>query len=153
MPVLSPQDKRTLEDRFKKDLKKNVTITLYTVRSAGLLILPGRDCPTCPQTLELLQEVTSLSPKLHLEVRDFYAQAEEARAAGVDRIPCFTLSTDDQKLPNLKYYGIPAGYEFVTLLEGISSLSRDVSPLKPQTRKALRKLDKDVHIQVFVTPT
>jgi hypothetical protein len=153
LPFLSPEDRKALEDRFKRDLKKEVTITLFTVRTAGLLTLPGRDCPTCPQTQELLQEVTSLSPKLHLELHDYYTESQEAQAAGVERVPCLTLGADGQRFPNLKYYGIPAGFEFVTLLEDIFTLSREVSPLRPQTRKALRKLEKELLLQVFVTPT
>ena len=152
MPVLQPQDQQTLKARFKKELKRPVTINLFTVRTAGLLILPGRECPTCPQAQELLEEVTSLSPNLHLEAYDFYTQPEVAQAQGVDRIPCITFTAGEQLFPNLKYYGVPAGYEFAALLEDIITLSRNVSPLRLPTRKALRKLDKEVHMQVFVTP-
>lgn len=153
MPILSPQDKKTLEDRFRKDLREPVSLSLVTVRSSGLLVLPGRECPTCPQTNELLQEMVSLSTKLSLTTLDFYTQSAEAQARGVERIPCILLNTRAFSGSNLKIYGLPSGYEFVTLLEGIVALSRQVSPLRPLTRKALKQLDQDVHIQVFVTPT
>ena len=152
MPVLSPEDQRTLKTRFRKELKRDLTVNLFTVRTSGLLILPGRECPTCPQTQELLEEVVSLSPKLHLQTYDFYTQAEEAQAQGVDRIPCITFTADEQIHSNLKYYGIPAGFEFASLLEDLTTLSRGVSPLRVPTRKALRRLDKELHLQVFVTP-
>ena len=152
MPLLSDDDQRSLKNRFRKELKQDVTINLFTVRSAGLLVVPGRECPTCPQAQELAQEVTALSPKLHLELIDFYTQAEEAQARGVERVPCITLEVEGQPAPQLRFYGIPAGYEFITLLEGIITLSREVSPLRVPTRKILRKLDQDVRLQVFVTP-
>lgn len=152
MPLLSADDQRNLKNRFRKELKQDVTINLFTVRSAGLLVVPGRECPTCPQAQELVQEVTALSPKLHLELIDFYTQTEVAQARGVERVPCITLMVEGQPAPQLRFYGIPAGYEFTTLLEGIISLSREVSPLRVPTRKVLRKLDQDVRLQVFVTP-
>ncbi|MSQ13086.1 MAG: hypothetical protein EXR47_02895 [Dehalococcoidia bacterium] len=153
MPFLSEQDKRALQTRFKTDLKGDVTIKLFTVRSAGLLVVPGRECPTCPQVNELVNEVASLSPRIKVETYDFYTQAQLARDHGVDRVPCIVLSTAGHKASNMKLYGTPSGYEFVTLLEGMVALSRNVNPLQPLTRKALKRLDKPAHVQVFVTPT
>lgn len=153
MPFLKEQDKRTLQTRLKSDLKEDVTLKLFTVRSAGLLIVPGRECPTCPQANELVNEVASLSPRIKLETYDFYTQTQQARDNGVDRVPCVVLSTASHKVSNMKLYGVPSGYEFVTLLEGMVALSRNVNPLQPLTRKAIKRLDKQVHIQVFVTPT
>ena len=152
MPILSPQDKRTLETRFKKDLDREVTVTLYTVRSAGLLVVPGRECPSCPDALELLSEFAELSPKITLETVDFYTEAQAAQEKGVDRIPCIDLSVKGKDDVALRFYGVPAGYEFLTLVEGVVTLSRGVSPLRTPTRRVLRKLEKDVRLQVFVTP-
>ena len=138
MSFLSPQDQKALKTRFKKELRRDLKIHLYTMRSAGLLVVPGRECPTCPQTQELLEEVSALSPKLNLETHDIYTDGEEARAQGVQRIPCITFSVDGIIQGNLKFYGLPAGYEFATFLEDIISLSRGVSSLRVPTRKALR---------------
>lgn len=153
MPILSDQDKKALEAKFKAELKDEVLLRLFTVRAAGLLVLPGRDCPTCPQANELLTELASLSPKIKVEAYDFYMKPQEAQAAAVDRVPCIVISRSKDKANNIKFYGIPSGYEFITLLEAIMALSKGLNPLKPLTRKALRMLDKDVRIQVFVTPT
>lgn len=152
MPILSPQDKRTLETRFKKDLDREVTVTLYTVRSAGLLVVPGRECPSCPDALQLLSEFAELSPKITLETVDFYTEAQTAQEKGVDRIPCIDLEVKGKADVALRFYGVPAGYEFLTLVEDVVTLSRGVSPLRTPTRKVLRKLEKDVRLQVFVTP-
>ena len=152
MTILSDQDRKTLETRFKKDLKRDVTLTLFTARSFGGLILPGRECQTCDQTEELLTEITEISPHINLTVKDFYTEAEEAQERGIDRIPCITLQAEGDEPSNLLFYGIPAGFEILTLIEDIVAASRGVSPLQLTTRKALRKLETEVHIQVFVTP-
>ena len=152
MAVLSPEDTQTLKTRFRKELKQDVTLNLYPVRAAGLLIVPGRECPTCPQVRELLEEVVALAPKLHLEQIDFYTQADEVQRLGISRVPCIGMAVPGQEAPRLRYYGTPSGYEFATLVDDIVTLSRAVSPLQLPTRKILRKLEQDVHIQVFVTP-
>jgi alkyl hydroperoxide reductase subunit AhpF len=151
MPFLKDTDRADLKRRFQKELKNDVTLKLFT-QAPSLLTIPGRpECQTCGDTQALLEELTSLSPKLHLEVHDFYREPDLARSQRVARIPGLVLGTDGDS--RLKYYGIPAGYEFVTILEGIITLSRGVSPLKLESRKQLRKVNQPVHIQVFVTPT
>jgi len=150
MPFISEKDQQTLKDRFRRELKNDVTIRLFTQRTLGLTI-PGRECPHCDDTQRLLEEVTSLSRKLHLEIKDFYSQTEEAREAGVDRIPAIIMTAKDAC--NVKFYGIPMGYEFSTIVEDLIILSRGVSPLALETRKKLKRVKDDVHIQVFVTPT
>ncbi len=153
MPLLSDQDRKALEARFRKDVKRDVSMTLYTVRNVGGLILPGRECPTCPQTEQFLTEVAAASKHVHLTVKDFYADADDAREHGVERVPCITLHGEGEESSNLRFYGIPAGYEVMTLIEDIIAAAKGTSPLQLTTRKALRRLEKPVQLQVFVTPT
>jgi glutaredoxin-like protein len=53
----------------------------------------------------------------------------------------------------LKYYGVPSGYEFITFLEAVKTISADNSGLSATTKDFLKTLTKPVHLQVFVTPT
>ena len=151
MPVISPQDRQALEKRFRKELKRKITLRLFT-QTVGQLLIPGRKCPTCSQTQQILEELTSLSPMLELEVVDFYSQSQRSRDSGVERIPAIVMSKDGAG-SNVKYYGMPSGYEFVTIIEDLIALSQPKSPLSADTRKKLKLVDQDVHIQVFVTPT
>ena len=150
MPFISDKDQVTLKDRVKRELKRPVNLRLFTQRAMGLTI-PGRECLHCEETQKLLEEVTGLSPKLKLEVKDFYIDSQEAREAAVERIPAIVMSTGDAS--NVKFYGIPLGYEFATIVEDLITLSRGVSPLGLPTRKKLKRVKDAVHIQVFVTPT
>ena len=150
MTLIPDKDQQALRDRFKRELKNDVTIRLFTQRTFGLTI-PGRECRYCDQTQTLMEELAALSPKLHMEIKDYYAQSQEAREAGVERIPAIVLTTGGGS--NVKFYGIPAGHEFTNVLEDIVTLSRGVSPLSLDTRKKLKRLKEDVHIQVFITPT
>lgn len=149
-PIISDQDKAMLKRDFRKDLEGDVRLRLFTQKPSPLTI-PGRDCPSCPQSQQLMEELAGLSPKLRLEIIDAYAQPEAARQCGVSRIPAVVLSADDS--PRVKFYGIPLGYELATVIEAIKTISRGVSPLSMESRKALRQVNQPVHIQVFVTPT
>jgi glutaredoxin-like protein len=149
MPILQKGDREAVQQRFEAELTGDVNITLYTQR-AGLYI-PGRECRTCGTTQQLLEEVAALSPKIHLNIVDFYSSQEAARASGIDRIPAFVVSSNGGN--NVRFFGVPAGYEFASLLDTIVEASQGQTELQPKTREWLMKLQKDVHIQVFVTPT
>lgn len=149
MSMISPQDQHTLHKLFE-GLESDVTITNFTQRDS-LLIVPGQECDYCKETRELLEEVTALSEKLHLETKDFVRDKQEADSLGVTRIPAFVLQ--GRAKGSVRYFGIPAGYEFSTLIEDIIDVSRGTTNLSDITREILATVDQDLHIQVFVTTT
>ena len=159
MPLIGEADRQVLIQRFQESLQGEVTLKLFTQTAArGLLTVPGgEECPYCQQTEELAKELVELSPKLKLEVYDYHGQgAEEARRLSVQRIPALVLG-DGSTGGRVKYYGIPMGYEFATILEGIEALSgysEGRPPLEPALVRATQELVQEpVHLQVFVTPT
>ncbi len=148
--LISDQDKTQLKRTFRKDLPNDVKLLLFTQRPSPITI-PGRECQYCAQTQQLLEELASLSPRLHLETIDFYQQRQSANDHGISRIPAIVLDANGSS--RLKFYGFPLGYELAAIIEGIKTISRGVSPLSMATRKQLRQVNKPVHIQVFVSPT
>ena len=151
MPIIKQEDQQAVRQRFELELKRDVKITLYTQRSIGGLFIPGRECKTCGPAEQLLEELGDLSPKIDLEVVDFYSNAEDASARGVEMIPAIIVSADGAD--NVRLYGLPSGFEFSVLLDTIVSCSTSRKPLQLETRRRLKRLKEDVHIQVFVTPT
>lgn len=149
MPILKPTDAEHIRNLFAQNLASDVTVSFFTQKS--VLYVPGRECPYCQQTGEILEEVTALSEKLHLKVSDFYGEPETAASAGITRIPAFVL--EGAARGKVRYFGIPAGNEFTGLIEGMVDVSKGATALQEETRKELGALTKDVHIQVFVTPT
>jgi glutaredoxin-like protein len=150
MPLISEEDRQFLVDHFSKELKGPVKMVYFTQRESKLIV-PSQECMYCRETREILQEVSDLSDKIDLEVKDFVADSEEASTLGVERIPA-TVLTGAAK-GKIRYFGIPSGYEFATLIESIVDVSNGTSTLTDETKAELSKLDKDLHIQVFVTPT
>ncbi|MGB9857379.1 MAG: protein disulfide oxidoreductase [Dictyoglomaceae bacterium] len=154
MALLKDEDKEYLQNLFKENLKDKVKIILFSERSAGSkLYVPGRiECPYCQQTREILEEIASLSDILELEVYDFLANEILAKKYGIDKIPAILFQKNDEVL-NVRFFGIPSGYEFSTLIEDIVDISRGETHLSQATKNFLQTLTKPVHIQVFVTPT
>jgi glutaredoxin-like protein len=150
MGMLKARDIQTLRERFARDLVGEVTVTLFTTSPAGL-DLPGTDCPYCGTTQRLLEEVAAVDPRIRLQVRSIVTDADAAARAGVDKVPAILIGRDGEA--RIRYFGIPAGFEFAVLIDDLVAVSRQDSDLRPQTRQALKNLARDAHIQVFVTPT
>ena len=102
MPILQQRDEEAVRQRFDVELKRDVKMTLFTTRNVGGLYIPGRECKACGPTEELLQEVTALSPRVGLDVVDFYGSQETAREAGVDKVPALIVSSNGND--NARFY-------------------------------------------------
>ncbi|MAG37024.1 MAG: hypothetical protein CL878_12380 [Dehalococcoidia bacterium] len=158
MAFIRDTDRTMLEQRFKDELRDEVTLQLFTTRRFGLFI-PGREeCVTCPDAEALLTEVADLSPQLRLSKHDLNAEAEAAAAVGVDKVPALVLrGTDGVPAGQVRFFGLPSGYEFLTLVDDIIAVSRGTAPLSATTQERLQEAlagtDERLHLQVFVTPT
>ena len=147
--LIPAQEKARLKRDFRKHLKADVGLRLYTQRPSPIAI-PGRDCRFCPQTQQLLEEFAELSPRLKLEIVDFYAEPERAREDGITKIPAVVLGTESGG--RARFYGLPLGYELPVFIDSIKAVARGSTRLAVNTRKQLRRVNRPVHLQVFVTP-
>jgi len=103
------------------------------------------------ETREMLEELAALSDKLTLEVYDFLLDKEKVAEYGVDKVPATAIRND--KDYGIRFYGIPAGYEFSALLDAILDVSKGESGLSPETKEKLGRVSQPIHLEVFVTPT
>ena len=103
------------------------------------------------ETKMLLEEVAALSDKLTLDVHNFLIDKEQVAEYGVDKVPA-TVVRNGRDF-GIRFYGIPAGYEFSTFLDAILSVSRNDSALSPQSKEKLATVTQPLHLEVFVTPT
>lgn len=150
--LISAEDKEYLRNLFEQQLDKKVKILLFT-KGESPLVVPGQECPYCKEAQAILEEFSSLSPKIELEVHDFYAEKELAQKHNVDKIPATLLFPEGEESSRVRFFGLPSGYEFVSLIEDVIDLSKGTTSLSPQTKEKLAQLNADIHIKVFVTPT
>src|SRR5438034_10003682 len=151
MALLTAEDQAEIKKIFEQ-LSGDVRLEFFTQRESALFV-PGREeCATCKDTRALLEEVAALSDKLHLEIHEISPGDEVAREHGIERVPALVMTADGVK-GKVRYFGLPSGYEFSVLLGSLVDASLGKSALSEETVKVLQGLDKDLHIQVFVTPT
>jgi hypothetical protein len=59
----------------------------------------------------------------------------------------------DEAPANVRFVGLPGGYEFSTLVADVVDVSKGRTDLSENGRAAVRAIESPVLIQVFVTPT
>lgn len=150
MAFLNPHDAEFVRTRFASELKHDVTLEFFGP-SAGGLVLPGGDGETAEYTRRILEEVAGLSDNIHVNVHSVVAEPDAAARLGITRTPATAfIGAEDY---GIRYYGIPGGYEFATLLELIIAVSAGRAEIAESSKDVLARLKDDAHIQVFVTPT
>lgn len=147
--IIQPRDRKVLEKALAERLVDPVTLTVFSQHDSGLVLPAHMTCQWCAETVALVQELSQLSDKLSVQVVDFLSEGHRASALGVDKIPAIVVGNSGR----IKFYGIPAGYEFASLVEAIVDVSTGRTSLAEATKERLSRLPKEVHIQVFVTPT
>jgi len=100
---------------------------------------------------QLLEELTKISDKLSLETYNFLIDKEKVAEYAVDKVPATVIRNGTDY--GLRFYGLPAGYEFAVLLDAILAVSKGDSGLQPESREKLAQLTRPLHLQVFTTPT
>ena len=76
---------------------------------------------------------------------------EQTEKYNIEQIPATVMMGEDDR--GIRYYGIPSGYEFATILETIRMISIRDSGLSQATKDFLKGLSQPVKLKVFVTPT
>jgi len=144
MALISEEDRKYLQEEFEKHLKEDVKLLIFTTKDPS--------CRYCNETVEIAKELASLSDLIHVENYD--VNSDMAKKLGIEHAPT-TVVTDDKLTygSRIRYIGIPAGYEFSSLVEDIMSVSSRKVEFKGHVKEHLDEIDKDIRIQVFVTPT
>jgi glutaredoxin-like protein len=141
MAIIQDRDKPEIQKRLAK-LEDPVTLVNFTQEL---------ECQYCRETHQLVNELADLSDKLNVEVYNFVTDREKAREYKIDKIPATALVGERDY--GIRFYGVPAGYEFATLLDDLVMVSNRDSMLSEGSRKKINELKDPLHIQVFVTPT
>ncbi len=147
MPLISEKDAEFLRNEFAEKLVKPVKLMMFTQTI---------ECQYCTETRQIVEEIAALSDKITAEIYNFVTDKATADLYGIDKIPAIAIlrmEDEGEKDYGIRFYGIPSGYEFTSLIEDIIDVSTGESGLQPQTKMALAEITKPVHMQVFVTPT
>jgi alkyl hydroperoxide reductase subunit AhpF len=138
---------KQIQDVFDAQLEHPVEILYFSKQD---------HCDSCEDTSQLLEEVVSLSDKLHLSIYNLEENPELAQRYQVVLAPGLVIAgLENDKLLDfgVHFSGIPSGSEFGSLIHAIIMVSKRDSGLKPEIRKELNDLSIPINLKVFVTPT
>jgi glutaredoxin-like protein len=141
MALLKDEVQNEVRERFKK-LTGPVRLVNFTQKI---------ECHHCEETRRLTEEIASLSPKISSQVYNFALDKEKSQQYKIDKIPA--LVVEAEKDYGIRFFGIPGGYEFNSFISAIYDVSRKATDLSVESKDKISKIDKPVHIQVFVTLT
>ena len=143
MPLMD-QDTQNQVRELLQAVEKPVTLRMFTQEF---------ECGYCQETRQITEEVAELNDLVSVEVYHFVDDKAEADAIGVDKIPAIAVLGEGGKDYGIRFYGIPSGYEFTSLLEAILLVGTGKLDLQQETLDFLAGLEGPLHLQVFVTPT
>jgi glutaredoxin-like protein len=139
-----------IDDTIAQQLKQELAALKNPVRLA--VFSQALADPASEQVRRLVEEVAALDGRLKAESYNFVLDTEKVGELRIARIPAIAVLGEHEDY-GIRFYGLPTGYEFGTLIDAVLDVSAGDSGLAPETRSALAALDRAVHIQVLTTPT
>ena len=111
-----------LSEKDKAYVKK----TLAGMKDEVRLVLFSRDggeCRYCGETEGLLTDIAAAEPRVKLEILSLKKDSARAKELGIDKVPGIALL--GKKDYNLRYFGLPSGYDFIPFVETIRAVGDD----------------------------
>jgi alkyl hydroperoxide reductase subunit AhpF len=141
MAILTARDQTAVRGQLVK-LAGPVKLVVFSARLGS---------ETCAETEQLVREVGECSDQVSVELLNLHIDRDRALAYGVERVPAIIV--EGARDYGIRFFGMPAGYEFTNLIDGMIVASAGVSQLGAATLERLKTLTTPLHIQVFATPT
>jgi alkyl hydroperoxide reductase subunit AhpF len=123
------------------------------VRPVELLVAHGPEETPLPGTrdIDFAAETERVARGL-AELSDLVSVRVEEEPDGFERYPAIGVLPEGRDA-GVRYYGLPWGYELGSLIGAVLEAGRSESSLLRETLDRLETLEREVAIDVFVTPT
>ena len=142
MAIFRPEEEQKVRELFGA-LERPVE--LVVAHGPEETPLPGaRDIDFGAEADRIVEGLASLSEQVSYRT--------EAEPPGISLYPAIRVLPGGED-HGVVYYGLPWGYELASLLGGVLEAGRSESALAPESLERLAALDRDLAIDVFVTPT
>lgn len=142
MPLLDAKVRAQVKDQLGT-LPQVVTLHVFTQEL---------ECQFCREARQLAEELAGLIPdRVRVEVHNFILDKAAVEKYRIDKIPAIAVVGKEDR--GIRFYGIPGGYEFTSLLKAITMVSSDDAGLSQAARSKLGALTRPVRLKVYVTPT
>lgn len=146
--LLSDNDAAELRKLFTQRLNNQVFLRLFVQDPDQ----PG-DCEYCADTEQIVRELAELNNQIKVILHKSPTDSAEVAKYHVERVPALILEKEEGVDSGVRFYGVPSGYEFGCLIEDMLDLANGESKLPADLLEQVAKVQKDVTVKVFVTPT
>jgi alkyl hydroperoxide reductase subunit AhpF len=143
MALLSDQDRQVVRTHLSS-LAHDVRLLLFTQTIGGP--------ETAAIAKQILDELSGLSERLTVEEVNLVLEKDRAAGHGIDRIPAIVVLRDGEDT-RMRFFGAPAGYEFMSLVEAVIVAGGEDSTLTDESKQLIATIEQPTTIDVFVTPT
>ncbi|HEY7422310.1 MAG TPA: hypothetical protein VH541_09885 [Gaiellaceae bacterium] len=142
MPLLRPEEETKVRDWFA-DLERPVEL-LVGLGPEETPRAGSGDVDFGAEMVRVCEGLAGLGDRVSCRV--------EEEPAGFPRFPAVSIRADCRDA-GVRYDGLPWGYELGSIIGGIVEAGRNVPTLRPDSLAVLEELDRDLALDVFVTPT
>jgi alkyl hydroperoxide reductase subunit AhpF len=142
MAIFQPEDEarvRKLFDALERPVRLLVALGPEETPLPG-----GREIDFSAETERVVREVAELSDRVTYSV--------EEQPPGFERYPGISVLPEGADV-GIRYYGLPWGYELGALIGVVVEAGKKAPALAPESLERLSALDRDLALDVFVTPT
>jgi len=116
-----------------------------------VLFVQAFGCETCDATRRVLRDLAQANALITVEEKNMVLDTADVEAYGMIAAPGIAIVGDRDR--GLRMYGMPDGYELVSLLEAILLASAGDSGLSDDSRALLAAVSGPRTLQIFSTPT
>ncbi|WP_175419819.1 thioredoxin family protein [Marinitoga sp. 1154] len=139
-------DEKTLEQvrELLSEMKGRVKIILFE----------KENCEYCDVTKQLYTELKEGVENVDLDIYDINSPIAEEYEIDKTLAPATVILASNGSDLGIRFYGIPSGHEFSTLLQDLILLSKNGEvELSEDAVAKLKNINKKMRLRVFVTPT
>ncbi len=145
MTLISQDIQNELKTLFQQALTSPVYLEVFTQTLS---------CEYCPQVEQMVKELEELHPHIHVNIRNFQLDKDAVARYNVEGVPAIIILDSNKNDTGIRFYGIPSGYEFESLIGAILDTGNSSAHLfEPHLLDEIKKIESPIKIEVFVTPT
>jgi alkyl hydroperoxide reductase subunit AhpF len=144
MPIFKAEEERAVRELLA-ELELPVELALVLGPVGATTLVGAREIDPEHETRQILSELASMS--------ELVTVTEHGEAAfGAARYPTVVVLRDGADV-GIRFEGTPWGYELTSLVGAVLEAGKRGSSLAAESLAALAGVERDLALQVFVTPT
>jgi alkyl hydroperoxide reductase subunit AhpF len=142
MPVLRPEEEEKVREWFA-ELERPVEL-LVALGPEDTPLAGSGDVDFGAEMVRVCEGLAELGDRVNCRV--------EQQPDGFPRFPAVAIRPDGRDV-GVRYDGLPWGYELGSLVGAVVEAGRSEPSLRPESIAALGELERELALDVFVTPT